>query len=493
MAGLLHNEDCTQFFSASDIPAGRAGEVIDRYVDVIAGAGVTGLFCNTSSRRTNYRSDVWDSFWDGYEPNGPDDQPFLAPVPEEERKRLRQLIHNMLEVHRQGVDYPARVIQRCRRHGISPWISLRMNDVHCSNNLAHPFHGVLWRKPEYFRKGHPGYFARALDYALPEVRDQYRALIVETLERYNIDGLELDFMREMYLFSKGEEQAGANILTQWLREIRRLVDKASARRKRRIKIGVRVPFHPATTLGLGLDAPTWAKEGLVDLVVATPRFETLHFDMPLGKWRELLGDRVTLAGGLEVIYQPFPDGPKRLVDPEYAAGAAVSVLAGGADSVYLFNYFQHGLPWSIPEYQHTLRAFSSLGELCKLPRRHGVTYRDVVVPGEPYPAPLPTTGRELSFSLPLGPKPPADYQAEALIEIAGHESDAAAPAVSVNHGAGRLRSAEALESGNRALTYTIPVTGLPGNNRDTIAITAASGKPVKALRVEVSIAPPQRR
>lgn len=507
MTGLLHNEDCTNFFYYQDFPAGKAGEIADRYVDVIAGAGVTVLFCNTNAQRTNYRSNVWESFWDGYDPDGPDNQPFLAPILEEEQRTTwRQLIHNMLEVHRQGVDYPARIIQRCRHHGILPWVSLRMNDVHYNDNPAHPFHGDLWRKPEYFRKGHPGdYFARALDYALPEVRDNYRALVVETLERYDTDGLELDFMREMYLFSRGEEQAGARILTQWLREIRQLVDKASARRKHPITIGVRIPFCPATALGLGLDAPTWAKDGLVDLVVAAPRWGTLHFDMPLGKWRELLGDRVTLAGGLEVNYQPYPDGPTRVVDPEYAAGAAVSVLAGGADNVYLFNYFQHGPPsWSIPEYQHTLKAFSSLDEACKLPRRHAVTYRDVVVhrelycarcqarkgPGERYLAPLPATGRGLSFNLPLGPRPPADYQAGALIETAGQEADAAAPAVSVNGVAGKLRSTEALETGSRALTYTIPVTALPGNNRDTIAITAAAGKSVKVLRVEVRIAPP---
>ncbi len=176
MTGLLHNEDCTDFFYTQAFPAGKAGEIVDRYVDVIAGAGVTVLFCNTNARRTNYRSDVWGAFWDGYDPDGPDDQPFLAPIPEANRKQYRNLIHNMLEVHRQGVDYPARIIQRCRHNGISPWISLRMNDVHCNDNLAHPFHAALWRRPELFRKGHPGYYARGLDYAHSEVRSYYRAL-----------------------------------------------------------------------------------------------------------------------------------------------------------------------------------------------------------------------------------------------------------------------------------------------------------------------------
>ena len=378
LVGLLHNEDCTDFFYNAVIPSGKAGEVVDRYVDVIAGAGVTVLMCNTNARRTNYRSDVWEAFWDGYEPNGPDEQPFLAAVAPDRRKAYRKLIGNMLEVHRQGVDYPARVIQRCRHHGISPWISLRMNDVHENNNLEHPFHSELWRKPELFRQGHPGYYARALDYAHAEVRDHYRALIVETLQRYDIDGLELDFMREPYLFSKGEESAGSKILTQWLKEIRQLVDEAAARRKHPIKLGVRVPSQPETALGLGLDAPTWAKDGLVDLVVATPRWATMHFDIPLAAWRQLLGDRVTLAGGLEVLCRPYPGGPVRSRDPEYAAGAAVSVLSSGGDVVYLFNYFQNG-PWSDPGYQDLAERVLVVGQAAEaaasscgdLPRSRG--------------------------------------------------------------------------------------------------------------------------
>ena len=492
MTGLLENEDCTDFFYTQKFPPGKAGEIADRYVDVLAGAGVTVLLCNTNARRTNYRSDVWESFWDGYDPEGPDDQPFLAPIPEKDRKRFRNLIHNMLEVHRQGVDYPARIIQRCRHHGISPWISLRMNDVHENHNLDHPFHSDLWRKPEYFRKGHPGYYARGLDYAHPEVRDHYKALIVETLERYDIDGLELDFMREPYLFSKGEEQAGGKILTQWLWEVRQLADQAAAHRGHPVKLGVRVPSEPEVALGLGLDAPTWAKEGLVDLVVATPRWRTMHFDIPLGKWRALLGDRVTLAGGLEVRCQPYPGAPVSHMDPECAVGAAVAVLSAGADVVYLFNHFQNAR-WPIPEYQRRLKAFKSLAELCKLPRRHVVTHREVVVPGEVYRAPLPASGRELSFNLPFGPKIPADWQAHAIIEVGAQPAERDAPAVSVNGVACALRSAEAQENGNRTLTYSIPFSALPGRNGDTIAVAAVAGKPVKVLQVEARFAPSERQ
>ena len=152
-----------------------------------------------------------------------------------------------------GMQFDAVRCQRCRHHGVSPWISLRMNDVHFNDNLAHPFHGDLYHKPELFRQGHPGYYARGLDYAHAEVRRHYRALIAETLQRYDIDGLELDFMREPYLFSKGEEQARGEILTQWLCKIRTLVEEAAARRghghRRRARRGAGRAARPGAAPG----------------------------------------------------------------------------------------------------------------------------------------------------------------------------------------------------------------------------------------------------
>jgi hypothetical protein len=488
LTGLLHNEDCTDFFYNATIPAGKAGDVVDRYIDVIADAEVTVLFCNTNARRTNYRSDVWETFWDGYDPDGPDTQPFLTAIPQDRRAAYRKLIGNMLEVHRQGVDYPARVIQRCRHHGISPWISLRMNDVHENNNLAHPFHSELWRKEELFRKGHPGYYARALDYAHAEVRNHYRALIVETLDRYDIDGLELDFMREPYLFSVGEETAGGKLLTEWLREIRRLVDASAKRRQHPIRIGVRVPSLPQTALGLGLDAPTWTKEGLADLVVATPRWATMQFDIPLADWRELLSDHVTLAGGLEVLCRPYPGGPVRARNPRYAVAAAISVLSRGGDVVYLFNHFQNG-SWPGLGYFPLMNAFSSLDKLQQLPRSHAVTYREVVVPGQSDRPSLPASGNQLSFDLPLGPRPPINWHVEVMIELPGKEQVNNAPVISVNGITGTFGRDRETSSGTRKLTYSIPLDALPGQDKDTISVKATGSKPITVLQVEVRIHP----
>ena len=489
---LFHNEDSTQIFYTRQFQSGNAGEIIDSYVDVMADAGVSVFLCNTNSRRTNYRSNVWDAHWDGYDPAGPDDQPFLLPVPRNNVKAYRNLIANMLAVHQQGIDYPARVVRRCRHRGMSPWITLRMNDCHYNAIPAHPFHGSFWREnPQFSRRNCTDYFATCLDYAHPEVRDFFKALIAETLERYDIDGLELDFMRETYLFSTGKEAEGIQILTDWIREIRKLVDAAAAKRDHTICLGVRVPSRPETALGLGLDAITWAREGLIDLLVVTPRWATVEFDMPLTRWRQLLGTAKTvLAGGLEVNYRPWPGASPSFISPELAVGAAVSVLSGGADAVYLFNYFQDGHPhWTPDIYRKTLRAMTSSDSLLKLPRSVGITFRDITLPNENYRPQLPVTGVETEFSINLGPISDDSRKCRLSVEMASPKGAAASiPEVSVN-GILCVFQGAVENSGTHLFSYSVPASALTGTAVHNIKVLGKNHDIMKIEQLEMSLEP----
>lgn len=483
---LYHNEDCTNFFWYRQFPEGKAGELVDRYVDVIADAGVTTLLVNTNARRTNYKSDVWEAFFDGYDPDGPDDQPFLASVPKENIAAYRKGVGNMLEVHEQGVDYPARMIERCRHHGIACWVTLRMNDCHENHIPDHPFHGTFWKQnPQFARKNAPGYYATCLDYAHAEVRDLYKSLIAETLERYDVDGVELDFMREPYVFSPGEESEGKAVLTEWMREIRQMTEAAAAKRGHPVRLGVRVPSSPETAEGMGLDAVRWAKEGLIDVLVATPRWATLEFAIPIQSWRERLGDaKVTLLGGIEVRYQPMPGGPATIVSPELGAGAAMAVLAQGADAVYLFNYFQDGHPaWTSPVYEKTLKAMRSVESLKELPRRVGVTYRDIVASGESYQPPLPATGTETAFSMVLGSPPSGPWACEVLVECACEKG----PKVLVNGKECHAVASETAEGGVH--TYEVSPEALSGRTSHEVKVVGTDGRDVTIRKVEMAIRP----
>jgi len=394
----------------------------------------------------------------------------------------------MLAVHQEGIDYPARVIQRCRHDGMLPWITLRMNDCHENDIPPHPFHGSFWIKnPQLHRKNCSGYFATCLDYANPEVRDFYMSLIVETLDHYDIDGLELDFMREPYLFSADKEREGTPILTGWMREVRKRVADAAAKLGHPVRLGVRVPSRPEVAVAMGLDTITWAKEGLIDVLVTTPRWATLEFDLPISQWRQALGDaKVALLGGLEVLYRPVPGGPASTVSPELAIGAATSVLSQGADAVYLFNYFPGTFP--VPIYQETLKAMASLGSVRNLPRRVGVTYRDITAPGEQYRASLPATGKDATFRIRLGPVPDRLWLCDVVVGVAPAPGAVGSGlSVRVNGTPCEFLSEESAKGELRLTSFRVPASALKGTEVHEVKVASEEQAPVSIRQVEMFV------
>ena len=120
-----------------------------------------------------------------------------------------------------GLDPYAIWIARCREKGISSWLTMRMNDVHNVDDVDSYIHSKFWMEhPEYWRiPGGKGWTDRAFNYAIPEVREHHLKFIRELLERYDPDGLELDWMRFGYHFAPGQEQEGCAILTEFIREV----------------------------------------------------------------------------------------------------------------------------------------------------------------------------------------------------------------------------------------------------------------------------------
>ena len=499
---LYLNEDYNCFFAFAPIDANNAGQRIDELVDTVAKAGVTVYVCNTNSRRTNYRSKVWDAAWDGYDPEGPDDQPFLRPAPPNERKLIATFVGNMLLTHKQGVDYPARVIHRCRQRGISPWISLRMNDCHDGPIRDHPMSGTFWQKhPRYRRKHCTGYFSYCLDYARPQVRDFFMSLIVETLDRYDIDGLELDFMREPYPFSGGKESAGATLLTAWMKEVRRKVDAAAARRGHPVKLAARVPSHPETARNMGLDAVAWAKAGVIDVLIPSPRWATMEFDIPIDAWRAELGQAKTLVlGCVELNYQPCPLAPRQPATPELATGDAAALLSRGADAIYLFNYHLYGVgskqhgdwAWGPELFIHTLKPMAALKTVLEQPRRVGLTYRDTLAPEERYQPPLPAEGVRIQRSLCLGFVPENSGPCRLRIGLAGKNGQIVpVPTVTVN-GSPCTFLGDRIEPGDlRVMTFDVSRSTLAHDQpSQEITIVAGNASPLTIALLEMTLAAP---
>lgn len=411
--GLCLNEDNSHFFITR---ADRKLDAVavDAFVDQYAGTQVRELILCPNAMRTSYGSGVWDPIWRGYDPNGTDDQLLFASLKPEARKVARKWVHTAWQLHRDGIDPYKRWIDRARYHGISPWISMRMNDVHNVDDERCYMHSEFWRQNPGLRRVQYRFVQwtdRAFDYGRPEVREHHLKLIRELAGRYDFDGLELDWMRFGFHFRPGYESEGAGYLTQFTAEVRSLLNDWEKRRGHKIRLGARVPSRPQTALGLGMDAVTWARYGLIDMLVVTPFWATVEPDMPIEIWKQLLhGTKVMLAAGLEVLIHPYPDYSHRPTNSlETTRGAAATLLDRGADRIYLFNYMDSDTAISdIDNYGTLLRECGSLETLRGKYRRHVLTYSDTWAPGEASAYPLPANcspGNWQAFRIPIGPRP----------------------------------------------------------------------------------------
>lgn len=387
--GLAVNEDNSHFFGSR--PADRMNLAhLQAFVDQYAGTQVSHLILCPNCMRTSYRSKVWDNIWDFGNQRVLGDR-------EEDDPFHRLWVKNTRRLDEMGLNPYMVWIDRCREKGISPWISMRMNDIHCVDDTSCFLHSRFWLAyPEYWRV--PGsdwdWIGRAFDYGHKEVREYHMKLIREYLELFDMDGLELDWMRFAFHFKPGHEQKGAEILTEFMREVRELTTLWASRRGHPIKVGVRVPSRPMAAKGLGMDGVRWAREGLIDLLVPAPFWATADTDMPIELWRELLGpagEKITLAAGQEILLRPFSSPQQRYNDLESLRGFAAAMLDRGADQIYLYNYMDECTTIDVlADYPRILNECGQLEALLDKPRRHVVTYPDTMPPGVAAPSVLPT-------------------------------------------------------------------------------------------------------
>jgi len=226
-------------------------------------------------------------------------------------------------------------------------------------------------------------------------------------------------------------------------------------------LAARVPSRPEVSHGIGLDAVTWAKLGIIDHLTVSPFWATTDFDIPVEEWRRLIeGADVTLTAGLEIRVQPYPGSPTLENTTERMRGVAIAALARGgvsfssqhlisdenkSDGIYLFNYM--GLQQSKP---FLFKELGSIGTLQGKNRSHVITYVDIEILRQPIPHALPkklAPSASAEFRLHIGPKPEG-ATGQVLLPSASKDRQ--------NHPHLRLRSTATPLSSNprRKITHT---------------------------------------
>lgn len=230
-------------------------------------------------------------------------------------------------------------IEETRALGMNAWISVRMNDCHYNHEKTSYLHGDMYYealKNGWFIGEHVAghYMGECYNYAVKDVYDRMLAYVFETIDRYDMDGLELDFQRELFCFDYMKDPECHKIMTEFVSSVRGYLREKEKKCGHPIRLGVRLAREMEHNKVFGFDVEYWVKAGLVDLVVPTSRWESTDSDIQTEPWKRLVDKTgVELCVGLEtLIFFPYHNSPETL------RGFATQYLSAGVDGIYIYNH-----------------------------------------------------------------------------------------------------------------------------------------------------------
>lgn len=246
-----------------------------------------------------------------------------------------------------GIDPIQVMVDFGRKHGIEVFWDMRMNDTHDAMiggygpylrprlKLDHPEYlvGKADKPPKY------GTWS-SVNYAVPEVRELAYRIFEEVCQKFDVDGVELDFFRHACYFKSVADGGLArpkelDMMTDLVRRIRRMTEREGLRRGRPILVAIRVPDSLEFCRGIGLDLEKWLAEGLVDILSGTCYFQCNPWEYLIN-----LGHRHGVP-----VYPCLSEsrvlGETRLARQsiESYRARAMRAWSAGADGIYLFNMF----------------------------------------------------------------------------------------------------------------------------------------------------------
>ena len=224
---------------------------------------------------------------------------------------------------------------QCRQNGINPWLSFRMNDVHYANEKTghSPFgykareNGWLignerssyWENNEC-TQGSRFWYAYALDYSVPEVRERFLKDIDDRMSVYEPYGIELDWHRQIWCFETDDVE-NCKYMNEFMEDVNEIVEKYEGIYGHDIKIAVRINRDIDENKYFGFDVRYWG---------------STDSDMPIAEWvEELKGENIDVWAGLEchVMTNAYWHSIPTL------SAYTAQYLSQGAAKIYTYNLF----------------------------------------------------------------------------------------------------------------------------------------------------------
>jgi hypothetical protein len=259
-----------------------------------------------------------------------------------------------------------------RQHGMESIWTLRMNDIH---DAWTPQFRPKWKQDDPTRimstleKSQSFSDRRRLwslvDFEHPDVEPRMLDIIEEVLVNYDVDGIELDFLRAPFYFRTaydGEPATDAQlgVLTKLVRNIRKVVLRQSDRKGKPLLLAARVPSTVALGRKIGIDVTAWLEEKLIDTMALGGGYIT--FDVPVKKLIKLGHEHdvpVYPCLSQSGLMERPPRGKSTKQAAEAWFGAASRLWHDGADGVYTFNLFPG--PGSEADRAYARKVLSTIG------------------------------------------------------------------------------------------------------------------------------------
>ena len=223
--------------------------------------------------------------------------------------------------------------------------------------------------------------------------DDGAAGVRAVLDRYSVDGIELDFLlADINQLAVSNSYGTFHKGTALLKEVNEVVAASG----RDVKVSVRVASDVMTNYYIGLDISTWARMGLVDMVCPSS-LSVSDTDMPVRLWHSMLADfDVSLAPVIGKAVDNKSGYGSFAHTKETISAEALYMLSSGADKVSVHYDTADA---------ESLKLIGSYEKLLSVPSRMAVTYSDISVPWEKSDAQLPVnvgTGMAGVIRVPLG-------------------------------------------------------------------------------------------
>lgn len=321
-------------------------EYVESFVTEVAHRGVDTFFCcPTMLRRSLWLSKI-DTHWedeshDVQEPANP----YEWEWDEKLYFRMRRYMHS-------GGKPIHEMYEAAKREGLKFFFTYRMNDCHYLEKTHSPLLDTFWRNhPELRIKDyggvHPNMHSQLANllqnYMYPEVRQHYLSILEELLAEFDIDGLEMDFMRKPCLVPLPQVEEGREVVTGFVRDVRNLLDRYGAMRGKELPLCVRVPHNVQMCYDLAMDVVRWSAEGLVQMVNVSSSYLTNMYALDIKGFREQL-PAARIYGEMHYSFAygaKWPNYGRKFIRQttrnQYQT-AAYYFMNRGADGVSVFNF-----------------------------------------------------------------------------------------------------------------------------------------------------------